>query len=269
MARPLNIQKKGSSSAGLAASERSGEAANPAGAPAPGLRPSVPDPEVVARPQRRRFTAEYKRSILEQADSAQDSGAIGALLRREGLYSSHLSTWKRQRKQGELDALTPRKRGPKVVVSPLVKQNRDLQADWTLTGEERALLGNKSGATRLSFAVLLKVFQFEGRFLERREDVVVKIVSHLTSQTGVTLDAYFKEEWSERTQRHQRAQIGGLSPKRRFFRYGKLAVFRCLGWSNLSLSGPDFVGFSLKTFCFSAKLGKVGRKNKPLRIFGG
>ena len=86
---------------------------------------------MVARPVRRRFTAEYKRSILDQADAAQDSGAIGALLRREGLYSSHLGTWRRQRKQGELDALTPKKRGPKIVVSPLVKQNRDLQADVT------------------------------------------------------------------------------------------------------------------------------------------
>ena len=83
---------------------------------------------MVARPVRRRFTAEYKSSILDQADAAQDSGAIGALLRREGLYSSHLGTWRRQRKQGELDALTPKKRGPKVVVSPLVKQNRDLLA---------------------------------------------------------------------------------------------------------------------------------------------
>ena len=51
------------------------------------------------------------------------------MLRREGLYSSHLTTWKRQRKQGAIDALTPKKRGPKVVVSPLVKQNRDLLAD--------------------------------------------------------------------------------------------------------------------------------------------
>jgi transposase-like protein len=84
---------------------------------------------VVARPRRRRFTAEYKRSILDQADAAQDSRSVGALLRREGLYASHLTTWRRQRKQGEIDALTAKKRGPKVVLSPLVKQNRDLQAD--------------------------------------------------------------------------------------------------------------------------------------------
>ena len=125
------MNKTSSSSAALAASERSGEAANAAGATAPALRSPVPDSEVVARPVRRHFTAEYKRSILDQADAAQDSGAIGALLRREGLYSSHLGTWRRQRKQGELDALTPKKRGPKIVVSPLVKQNRDLQADVT------------------------------------------------------------------------------------------------------------------------------------------
>jgi transposase-like protein len=83
---------------------------------------------VIARPRRRRFTAEYKRSIIDQADSAQDAGAVGVLLRREGLYSSHLTTWRRQRKQGEIDALTAKKRGPKVVVSPLVKQNREQQA---------------------------------------------------------------------------------------------------------------------------------------------
>jgi transposase-like protein len=117
--------KTSTSSAAMAASERSGEAAIAAGAAPP---PSRPDSEVVARPVRRRFTAEYKRSILDQADLARDSGAIGALLRREGLYSSHLGTWRRQRKQGEFDALKPKKRGPKVVVSPLVKQNREQQA---------------------------------------------------------------------------------------------------------------------------------------------
>jgi transposase-like protein len=88
----------------------------------------VPDSEVVARPRRRRFTAEYKRSILDQADAAQDSRTIGTLLRREGLYASHLTTWRRQRKQGEIDALTAKKRGPKVVVTPLVKQNREQEA---------------------------------------------------------------------------------------------------------------------------------------------
>jgi transposase len=121
----MSTGKTSSSSAALAAAERSGEAANAAGA-AP--LPSRPDSEVVGRPVRRRFSAEYKRSILDQADGAQDSGSIGALLRREGLYSSHLGTWRRQRKQGELDALTPKKRGPKVVINPLVKKNREQEA---------------------------------------------------------------------------------------------------------------------------------------------
>jgi transposase-like protein len=83
---------------------------------------------VIAKPRRRRFTAEYKRSIIDQANAAQDRGAVGALLRREGLYASHLTTWRRQQKQGEIDALTAKKRGPKVVVSPLVKQNREQEA---------------------------------------------------------------------------------------------------------------------------------------------
>jgi hypothetical protein len=83
----------------------------------------------------------------------------------------------------------------------------ELTHHWTLSGEERALLGNKAGSTRLSFAVLLKTFQFEGHFPERREEVVTTIVFHLANQTGVPPEAYFEEEWSERTQRHQRAQI--------------------------------------------------------------
>ena len=123
-----SMSKTSTSSAALAASERSGEAANAAGAPALALRPPVPDSEVVAHPRRRSFTAAYKRSIIDQADAAQHSRAVGALLRREGLYASHLTTWRRQLKQGESDALAPKKRGPKAVVSPLVKQNREQEA---------------------------------------------------------------------------------------------------------------------------------------------
>jgi transposase-like protein len=80
-------------------------------APAP-TPSSPPDPEVVERAKRRRFTAEYKVRILDQADRCEP-GEIGALLRREGLYSSHLTTWRRQREAGALAALAPHKRGPK------------------------------------------------------------------------------------------------------------------------------------------------------------
>lgn len=69
------------------------------------------DPEVLEKATRRRFTAKYKLSILAQADQCKQPGQIGALLRREGLYSSHLTTWRRQRESGALKALGPRKRG--------------------------------------------------------------------------------------------------------------------------------------------------------------
>jgi len=72
-----------------------------------------PDPEVVVKAQRRRFTAEYKHRILQDADACTHSGEIGALLRREGLYSSHLNTWRHHRARGELQGLTPAKRGRK------------------------------------------------------------------------------------------------------------------------------------------------------------
>jgi len=69
--------------------------------------------EVVAKAQRRRFTAEYKRRVLREADSCRKPGELGALLRREGLYSSHLAAWRAARVRGELSALGQRKRRPK------------------------------------------------------------------------------------------------------------------------------------------------------------
>ena len=77
---------------------------------------------------RRKFGAEYKLHILKLADSCTEPGSLGVLLRREGLYASNLTTWRRQRDEGTLEALSPKKRGPKVVVSPLVKENRELLA---------------------------------------------------------------------------------------------------------------------------------------------
>jgi len=72
---------------------------------------AVPDPEVVAKPTRRRFPAEYKLRILREIESQREVGAIGAVLRREGLYSTHLSAWRRERDRGALDALGRRRRG--------------------------------------------------------------------------------------------------------------------------------------------------------------
>jgi transposase len=73
----------------------------------------VPDPELVERARRRKFTAEYKLSIVAEADACTRPGELGALLRREGLYSSHLTTWRAQRDRTALDGLEPKRRGPK------------------------------------------------------------------------------------------------------------------------------------------------------------
>ena len=65
------------------------------------------------RPRRRRFTAEYKLGVLREAEACTRKGEIGAMLRREGLYSSHLTAWRKQRDAGALEGLAPRKRGPR------------------------------------------------------------------------------------------------------------------------------------------------------------
>lgn len=94
----------------------------------------IPDPEVVPKAKRRKFSAEYKRRILEEADNCTESGHVGALLRREGLYSSHLSTWRRQRGRGVVEGLRPKKRGRKRKdelereVTRLQRENERLQA---------------------------------------------------------------------------------------------------------------------------------------------
>ena len=78
-------------------------------------RTEMPDPEVPERARRRIFTAEYKLRILEEVDRCTQHGEIGALLRREGLYSTILSDWRRQRREGMLDRLSPKKRGRKQI----------------------------------------------------------------------------------------------------------------------------------------------------------
>ena len=75
-----------------------------------------PDPEVEPKTDRRQFTAAYKRSIVEQAERCQGEGEIGALLRREGLYSSHLSNWRRAKREGTLGGTKARRRGPAAAV---------------------------------------------------------------------------------------------------------------------------------------------------------
>ena len=86
-------------------------------------------PEVVADAKRRTFTAEYKQRILAEADAAAQPGAIGALLCREGLYSSLLVTWRREREAAVLKSLTPRKRGPKSKRNPWDEEIRKLRRE--------------------------------------------------------------------------------------------------------------------------------------------
>jgi len=100
------------------------------GAPATGNGKLIPDPAVSEKPVRRRFTAEYKLRILHEADRSSASGQLGALLRREGLYSSLLSTWRQQRDQGTLAGLTPKRRGRKASPDgPLIAENQRLKRE--------------------------------------------------------------------------------------------------------------------------------------------
>lgn len=106
--------------AGRETERAEGERSEAAGGGAPPQ--AVPDPELAERPKRRSFSAEYKLKVLKQADACKKPGELGALLRREGLYSSHLSSWRRQREQGELG----RKRGRKGA-DPLETENAKLR----------------------------------------------------------------------------------------------------------------------------------------------
>jgi transposase-like protein len=75
---------------------------------------AVPEVEVAEKAVRRQFSAEYKRKVLKEADACTQEGEIGALLRREGLYSSHLAVWRAARERGAIAGLAPKKRGPKI-----------------------------------------------------------------------------------------------------------------------------------------------------------
>lgn len=98
------------------------------------VREEMPKTEVVAKAKRKQFSAAEKLRILREVDACQGSGEIGALLRREGIYSSYLTTWRRQRERGELDGLAPHKRGPKE--DPQAVENARLQRENERLREE-------------------------------------------------------------------------------------------------------------------------------------
>jgi transposase len=133
-ARKSNARRRPSASP--AAKERTPDGSigtNVSGSPAATLRvvppTSPPDPEVRERAARRRFPAEYKLRIVREAEACTSPGELGALLRREGLYSSHLTTWRRQREAGARSALSPKKRGRPATVSPLARRVAELERE--------------------------------------------------------------------------------------------------------------------------------------------
>lgn len=123
-----------------------------------------PDPEVQEKRFRRKFTARYKLEILERADACTQPGELGALLRREGLYSSNLTTWRRQREQGLLDAMSPRKRGrKKAEKNPFAQEVARLQ-------RENEKLKNKLRKAETIIDVQKKVSEILGIHLEDQEE---------------------------------------------------------------------------------------------------
>jgi len=131
--------------------------------PRPGVHPwpmdTIPDPEVTERPTRRRFTAAYKVAILDELDRATAPGAKGAILRREGLYSSHVTDWRRLRALGGLAALG-RPRGPRPP-DPLVAENKRLR-DKVGHLEARLVRAEKVIAVQGNVSALLRELSLEG-----------------------------------------------------------------------------------------------------------
>jgi len=135
------------------------------------------------RPKRRTYTAEYKLRIVREADTARASGvagAIGELLRREGLYSSLLTTWQRERDSGELAGLTPRKRGRKPQKNPLADEVAKLQREVERMRSELDKANTVIDVQRKVAALLGKAMpepteedfvQAEGRFRPGRLDI--------------------------------------------------------------------------------------------------
>ncbi len=112
---------------------------------------TTPSAEVPEKPVRRRFTAEYKLRILAQADRCAEMGQVGELLRREGLYSSLLSTWRKQRDEGVLAGLAPKRRGRKA------KPKNPLTEEMTRIERENERLKTKLRQAELVIDVQKKV----------------------------------------------------------------------------------------------------------------
>ena len=149
----VNIVKPASGSAG---DQRSSALSGAEPAQSQPETKAIPDPEFPGKADRRRFTAKYKLSILQRADACTEPGGIGALLRREGLYSSNLNTWRRQRDEGSLAALSPKQRGRK----PTSADPADLEIEQLRKGNAR--LAKRLKQAELIIDVQKKVSQILG-----------------------------------------------------------------------------------------------------------
>jgi transposase-like protein len=134
--------------------------------PSPMVSPEInpaPDTEVSARPQRRKFTAEYKMRMLDEVDAAKQPGVVGIILRREGLYSSHLTEWRKERRRGAFAALS-KKRGRKTHKNPLADELEQVR-------RENAKLKQRLAQAELIIDVQKKIASILGIPLKSRDDV--------------------------------------------------------------------------------------------------
>ncbi len=120
--------------------------------------------EVVAKATRRKFTAKYKRDVVRRADACKAPGEIGALLRREGLYSSSLTAWRRELEERDLGALAPKKRGPKS--TPADPRDGEMAA----LRRENATLKSRAERAELLVAIQKKVSQILGIDLPKLDE---------------------------------------------------------------------------------------------------
>lgn len=130
----------------------------------PGTVGLAPDPEVTAKAKRRRFSPQYKLGILREADALAETGGVGEVLRREGLYSSHLSTWRRERERGELEGLTENKRGRKA------DPDRALERENKRLARENERLEQRLAQAEAIIEVQKKVSAILGIPLKRGDD---------------------------------------------------------------------------------------------------
>ena len=136
----------------------------PAAAASGGNIRSVPDPEVPEKKPRRKFTAKYKLDILDKADKCTEPGDIGVLLRKEGLYSSYLTTWNKQKENGLLEVMSPKKRGRKE------KEKNPLAQKVAKLERENERLKGKLKKAEIIIDVQKKISQILGISQEETED---------------------------------------------------------------------------------------------------